>query len=322
MIVTIGIVTYNSAADLPSCLAALRAQTYTPIHLRIVDNASSDGTRVWLAAHAPDIELIANTENVGFGRAHNQLIRDVPPDGAYLCLNPDVELAPDYLARLVAALNDGNLDSGVGSAVGKLLSKTDDGTRTNLIYSAGHAITRTGYTFNIGHGMADAPAFNQARAVFGASGAAALYSGRMVAQTGGFDPDIFLYAEDTDLDWRARRRGWACFYVPAAVAYHRGSSSNTPYNHFVIGNRYLSAIKNADPLTLWTGVLPMLLAHLAARLLLTPRFGLKLIAHIVPRLRLYGRKRRAEGTARRVTLREQWTWHNWSARQPGAKRWR
>jgi GT2 family glycosyltransferase len=326
MIVHVGIVTYNSAADLPACIAALRGQTYPDLAIQIVDNASSDETRAWLAANAPDLPLIANAENVGFGRAHNQIMRAVGAADAYLCLNPDAELAPDYIEKLVAVLSDDE-EHPIGSAVGKLLM--DGGMR---IYSAGHAITRTGYTFNIGYGMDDAPIFNARRMVFGASGAAALYRGKMLAdlrsESGAiFDPDIFLYAEDTDLDWRAQRRGWACAYVPSALAYHRGTARGTfgresAHNHLILGNRYLSAIKNADRFTLWTGVLPTLIVHLGARLILTPRFGLKLLRCIVPRLPRWWRKRRIEGRARRVSTRTLHAWHRWAREQPGAPRGR
>ena len=47
-LVSVGIVTWNSAADLEVCLAAVRAQTWPRLELLIADNASQDGTRFLL----------------------------------------------------------------------------------------------------------------------------------------------------------------------------------------------------------------------------------------------------------------------------------
>jgi GT2 family glycosyltransferase len=317
--VTVGIVTYNSLHDLPACLAALHAQTYPAITITVVDNASSDETVAWVKAHYPDVWVIENAENVGFGRAHNQAMAGVAD--YYLALNPDAELEPDYIARLVEALE--RSDPAFGFAVGKLRLKNPNGERT--LYSAGHALTRSGYAFNIGYGLNETPDLTIEREVFGAPGAAALYSGRLIGAIGQgaglFDPDIFLYGEDTDVDWRARRAGWRCLYVPTAEAYHRGSSPRPELNVLIIGNRYLSAVKNSYPLDLWTLVIPLLILHCAARLVVTPRFGVRLIRHVIREWPRFWRKRGRAALPRSEMLK----WYRWSKMQPsvkGASVWR
>jgi GT2 family glycosyltransferase len=138
---------------------------------------------------------------------------------------------------------------------------------------------------------------------------------------GFFDPDIFLYGEDTDVDWRARRAGWRCLYVPTAEAYHRGSRPRPELNVLIIGNRYLSAVKNSYPLDLWTLVIPMLILHCAARLVVTPRFGARLIRHVIREWPRFWRKRARAAVPRSEMLR----WYRWSKAQPsvkGASVWR
>jgi hypothetical protein len=103
-------------------------------------------------------------------------------------------------------------------------------------------------------------------------------------------------------------------YVARAAALHRGSQpgANSPMNVHIIGNRYLSAIKNADLLSLIFYNLPFMAAHCAARTLKTPRFGLQLTAHILRGAPKMLRKRRRP-TIPPTVMRG---WFAWSARQP------
>lgn len=310
--VHVGIVTYNSADDLPDCMARLRAQTYTPYRIVIVDNASTDHTVRWLQDHAPDVPLIQNTDNVGFGRAHNQIVRYCAPgpDEFYLALNPDVRLEPDYIAELVDAITAHS----AGWATGKLrLSTTGQGA--TRIYSAGHAVLRGGYVFNIGYGLPDNGRYDVPREIFGAPGAAPLYSAQLIADLAPdgalFDEALFMYGEDTDLDWRARRTNWRCWYAPQAVAYHRGSEARGTLRVEAMTNRYLSAIKNAYLIDLLTWNLPLMAVHCAARLLLTPTLGTGMIRRLIRLGPVMWRKRRPPSVSRETMLR----WHRWSAAQ-------
>jgi GT2 family glycosyltransferase len=308
--VHVGIVTYNSLTDLPRCLNSLKAQTYPDIHLVILDNTSADGTVAWLQAHAPLVSLLINDQNVGFARAHNQIIAHCgpEPDEYYLPLNPDVELDPNYIASLVTLLQQ----TGGGWAIGKLRLLDSDG----LLYSVGHGLRRGGYTFNIGYRLPDEGQFDTVREVFGAPGAAPLFSGKLIAdiapQGEVFDADMFMYGEDTDLDWRARRLGWKCWYSPAAAAYHRGSHAQDIRRSEALANRYLSVIKNAYLVDFFAYNLPLMAAHCAVRLLLTPRQGILIVKRLLRVGPVMWHKRRKPTLAHKDMV----VWFRWSARQP------
>lgn len=318
----IGLVTYNSAADLPACLHALAAQSI-PLRLLAWDNASSDESAAWLENQSPiPVELIRSPHNVGYGRAHNALIQRAAlrPGDAWLVLNPDVILAPDYCARLWQGLREG----GAGWGTGLLLRRTDPAT----LYSAGHAMLRDGYAFHIGAGLPDEPRWAQTRAVFGAPGCAALYTAeflRDVAPDGEvFDARFFLYGEDVDLDWRGQRRGWRCLCVGAARAQHRGSVPTPDLQAQALAHRHLSALKNAHWRDLLTLNLPLLGAHLLLRLLLTPRQGAQM-ARLILRCGPGMRKKRLADRASRAQMLD---WFAWAAQQPTqqprrlSERWR
>ena len=115
-LLALNLVTYNSAATLLTCIAALDRQTFRAFSISVFDNASIDGTLDWLKSR-PDITLSANTTNIGYAAAHNRLI-DQTTSEYVLTLNPDVALDPGYLAAIVAALD---ADPQTGSAAGGLL---------------------------------------------------------------------------------------------------------------------------------------------------------------------------------------------------------
>src|SRR4051812_18156034 len=115
-LVTIGLVTWNSASDVARCLDGIRAQQHQPIELLVGDNASTDGTRALLEARTTEAERRYFPTNRGFSAAHNALIRE-SRGTYYLTLNPDVVLDAGFVRALVAALDAAPR---AGSATGKL----------------------------------------------------------------------------------------------------------------------------------------------------------------------------------------------------------
>ncbi|MDQ7037279.1 MAG: glycosyltransferase family 2 protein [Anaerolineae bacterium] len=299
----IGIVTYNSRDDIEMCLAAVFQQSYPDYQVTIVDNASSDDTVAWLQQRYPDIALMVNTENIGFGRAHNQIMATIG-QAHYLALNPDAILAANYIEKLLDALENHH----AGWLTGKLL--LSDGQH---LYSAGHALLSNGFAFNISYGMPDSPHFNIARKVFGASAAAVLYSADLMADLGQpfFDEALFLYGEDTDVDWRSQHRGWNCWYIPTATATHRGSIANSDFQAQAVTNRYLSIIKNACLVALFVRHMPIMVLHILLRLILTPQQGWAMLRRIIRHLPTQWQKRQAAHyDCTRLN-----TWHTWSKQQ-------
>jgi GT2 family glycosyltransferase len=62
---------WNGKQYLETCLDALLKQTYAPIEIIIVDNASEDGSQAYIREHYPQVTLIELPENRGFTGACN-----------------------------------------------------------------------------------------------------------------------------------------------------------------------------------------------------------------------------------------------------------
>lgn len=181
----------------------------------VVDNGSEDDSVAIVRGRFPGVELIALPENIGFGRALNLAVREVPGDPVVL-LNNDVECEPGFLEALLGGLQDD-----VAAVAGVLVQRDSP----DLIDSAGVMVEAdTLMAFDYLHGedvacLADAPA------PLGPTGGAALFRHDAFTELGGFDERIFVYYEDVDLALRMRAAGHRCALAPGARALHAFSAT-------------------------------------------------------------------------------------------------
>ncbi len=207
-------------------------------------------------------------------------------------------------------------ETGAGWAGGKLFLKDDNNQPMGLLYSAGQGIRRDGYVVNIGENMPDAPLFNQRREVFAVSGAALMIRQeaiQAIAPEGAlFDEQMFLYSEDMDAGWRARLQGWQCWYVPTAVAYHRGGRLDAKRRGQALGNTYLSVLKNAFLVDLITYNLPLIVLNLVVRMIISPSVGTALARQLWRESGKALKKRRPAAISRSEMMK----WFHWTTEQP------
>ncbi|HEY0156719.1 MAG TPA: glycosyltransferase family 2 protein [Thermoanaerobaculia bacterium] len=243
-LVSVVLVTWNSARYLRRCLEGIGRQTHPNVELIAVDNASADDSVALVAPAAQ--RVILNDTNRGFSAAVNQAIA-VARGEFLLVVNPDCFLLPEYAERLVEALSSA---PDLGSATGLLIrARGFDIEPTEEIDSAGIRMTRNGRHLDINVRPASRTE------VFGVSGAAAMFRLaflRDVALDGeALDEDFFAYREDADLAWRGRLYGWRAVCEPAAVAYHvrrvtpEARRELPPeVNMHSVKNRFLLRLKN------------------------------------------------------------------------------
>ena len=263
-LISVLLVTYNSAEYLQRCLESLVQQDYPVFEIIIVDNASTDRTKNILSQFFPpaqiNVETKFNAANTGFAAAQNQAIRQAHGEWL-LCLNPDVFLRPDFISQLVSAAGQsaGAKSEKIGAACGKLLrwAPGEQPEFTSIVDCAGMYFTRNLRHLDRGAEQIDQGQYDRAEYVFGASGAAALYSRAMVEDVSVagefFDEDFFAYREDADLAWRAQILGWQCLYTPDAVGWHvrrvtpeRRERLPHLINWHSVKNRFLMRIKNCS----------------------------------------------------------------------------
>ncbi len=217
-IASVIIPTWNGAHHLTVCLDSLGRQDCGPFETIVVDNGSTDGTRDLMAAY-PAVVTIWLPANIGFAGAVNAGIDRARADVIVL-LNNDTEVEPGWLAALVRGLE-------AAPGAGMATSKVRLFDRRETLHTTGDTVDRAGQAANRGVWEVDRGQFDgdDARWVFGASGAAAAYRRAMLDDVGVFEARFGSYYEDVDLAWRARLRGWRCVFVPDAVVYHKLSAT-------------------------------------------------------------------------------------------------
>jgi N-acetylglucosaminyl-diphospho-decaprenol L-rhamnosyltransferase len=251
------VLTWNGAHLLPDCLRALLPQGARVV---VVDNASSDGTAELLKRDFPEVEHLRLGENLGYGRANNEGIRRALAAGAEFValINNDVEVGPEWLARLLAAAR---ANPQAGLFTGTLLFRDQE-----VVNSTGLVIDVLGRArdrdFRVPLGQlarGDGP-------VAGVSGGAALLRASMLRETGLFDEAYFAYYEDVDLSLRAAGKGWKSWYVRDAFARHRFGASfgaGSARQRYLLGRGHLRTLALHQPLLRAAALVPLTVAYRA-----------------------------------------------------------
>jgi len=255
-LVSINVLATNEKDCLRRCLTCIQRQTYSPIEVIVIDNASADGTDEMLRNSFPEFAVITNPDNLGYCKSHNIAIRRCHGDYV-MPLNADVFMEPGFVEAKVCAIESA---ANIGMVEGKLLriSSHDAGIPgEKIIDGVGAVLTRARRNFERGQRERDEGQYAEPEFVFGASGAAPLYRREMLndVEVEGefFDEDFFIYRDEVDLAWRAQWLGWKCLFTPDAVAYHvRAYAPDKRHKvpkflrQIQLRNRYLMIIKNSS----------------------------------------------------------------------------
>lgn len=246
----VGIVTYNSAGDLPGALAAVAALEERPLELVIVDCGSGDASvELARAFAAPGItcRVLPLGENRGFSGGMNAAVAATSAPFV-LALNPDARPRPDFLGVLLARAE---ATPGKVGALTPRLTRPAGADGERRLDACGMALRRTWRHLDRGSGEIDRGQHLEAELVFGGTGAATLYRREALEDVAFADGQVFdelfhSYREDAELAFRLQERGWACVYEPAAGCEHRravvpaGRAQVSPFvNYHSLKNRYL-----------------------------------------------------------------------------------
>lgn len=217
--VSVGIVTYNNEDKIGLLLEDLRRYCGTA-KVYVVDNRSSDGTARLIRDRFPEVTLLEQEENRGFGAGHNRVLPLLQSD-YHVIVNPDIRLSSDAIGALAAVLDE---RKDVSMITPKILNT--DGTeqylpkRTPRVrymlagrlekFSKRMAKLRDEYT------MKNEETGKPMEIEF-STGCFSMIRTSVFRELGGFDERFFMYLEDADLTRRARKYGKALFWPQISV---------------------------------------------------------------------------------------------------------
>lgn len=243
--VSVIVVNYNTAHLLKRMFTTLyEGARSLRLEITVVDNASSDELVGLLQRDYPNVRLIKNATNVGFGRANNQALPHL--HGRYvLLLNTDAFVAPDTLTKTIAYL-DAHPSCGI---LGVKLVSEDGSLQPSCRYFPSPwniFLQRTGLSqFFPRHRLVDDMAWDHAsiRSCDWVPGCYYLIRGEVVRQHGLFDPRFFLYYEEVDHCRRTKAAGWDVIYYPFTEVVHIGGESAKTTNNITKSGRQISALQ-------------------------------------------------------------------------------
>lgn len=229
---SIVIVNWKTPELLAGCLDSIRRDRGAAnFELWVVDNASGDHSVAMLEKNYPEVRVVANCENVGFGRACNQVI---PLANApyVLLLNPDTVITDNAISKLCDFLDnnpdcatagprvlnpDGSLQLACRRSFPTPAAAFYRLTYLSKLFPKQSSIARYNLTNHDPLSQLDVDAL---------SGSCMLVRKSVIDAVGLLDEAIFMFGEDIDWCWRFKQHGWRVSYVPSAVVYHyHGASS-------------------------------------------------------------------------------------------------
>jgi GT2 family glycosyltransferase len=234
--VAVVIVSWNVRDHLSNCLQSLCSEFHLS-RLRgqiwVVDNASTDGTVALVEDLFPQVRIIANQTNAGFGAANNQgmCAASVYSPRYYFFLNPDTVVRPNALGKLVKCLDD---RPNAGMAGARLIYSDGrfqhsafafPGLKQLIfdLYPMPHRLyeSRLNGRYPRRFYRPNRPPFPVDHPL----GATILVRANVAESTHGFDESFHMYCEEIDWSWRVRQAGWEIYAVPAAEIIHYGGES-------------------------------------------------------------------------------------------------
>ena len=183
----------------------------------VVDNHSTDDTGRFLNQLSGDIQIIRNSENLGFAKGCNQGARAAR--GRFLIfLNNDTIPLENWLAALVAEVVS---HPDVGVVGSKLLYEDDTIQHAGVVFSRAGCMPYHVYrNFHRDH-----PAVNRRRIFQSVTAACMLIRREIFEAAGGFDEEFQNGFEDVDLCLKVKEKGWKIVYQPLSVLYHLESQT-------------------------------------------------------------------------------------------------
>jgi O-antigen biosynthesis protein len=197
----------------------------------IVDNASSDGSVELITSLFPEIKLIANKENLGFGKANNLGIKEAKGD-YLLFLNPDTIVREDTFIKMLEffrnvpdaglagcrILNpDGTLQLACRRSFPGPWTSFCKVTGLSTLFPHSRIFARYNLTY------LDE---NKTYEVDAVSGSFMMMKREVYEKIGGFDEQFFMYGEDLDLCYRVQKAGYKVYYVHTTeIIHYKGEST-------------------------------------------------------------------------------------------------
>lgn len=227
-ILSIIYVHYNTPELLEKSIDSVKKYTTVNFEIIVIDNNSKK--QISKNIHKQkNIKIVNNSKNIGFGKAVNQAA-SIARGKYLLLLNPDTIVKKSSISKLVLSLSKSN---NIGAVSPRLVNEKEETlhsisnfpTATSALVSF-TLLNKIPLLNKIGNRYwLKNFDYNSSQSVESLPGACILIKKTAFKKIQGFDENIFMYFEETDLSKRLRNTGYTLRYVHDAEVFHSGSKS-------------------------------------------------------------------------------------------------
>lgn len=228
--VSIIIVNYNTYDLVLQCIESVVKNTSKIFYeIIVVDNNSPNREIEQLNKIHPQVKLILNNKNSGFGIANN-IGSKIAKGGVLFLLNSDTIVIDNSIYELYKfIIKNPNVGACGGNLYDENLKPAASFTRfmpslfldvDSLFFNT---ISRIIYKGDIFYSKSKLPF----KILGNISGADLMISKIIFDELGGFDEEYFMYYEETDLLFRLRKKGYQTYIVPSSKIIHLEGASET-----------------------------------------------------------------------------------------------
>ncbi len=238
MKVAVVVLNFKVKAAVLKCINSIGKSTFSDKEIILVDNASGDGIG---SDVGNDIQIIENEENLGYSGGNNVGVKRALDSGAnfILVLNPDTTIDKNCIKNLINGMEKNK--AGIGGP--KIFFSNSE----KIWYAGGIIDLENVIGKHRGVDEKDQGKYDKESETDFVSGAAIMVKREVFEKIGFFDEKYFLYYEDSDFCYRAKKAGFKIFYIPEAVVYHDNAKTTglgSPLqDYYITRNRMIFANK-------------------------------------------------------------------------------
>jgi hypothetical protein len=233
-LISIIIINYNGFHLLKDCIDSILKNKYSNYEIIIADNGSTDNSvskiKTTFKKNLSKIKILDLKKNLGPSLARNLAFKK--STGKIIAfLDNDTKVDPNWITKSIPAFKNPK----IGITQSKLLLMDSP----KQIDCVGEKLGSLGFLKAIGkYGQIDTNQYKNNTKILAAKSAGMFIRRQAFIDAGMFDPDYFIFMEETDLGWRVWLSGYQNILISSSIVYHKFSSTQTivspDFNNYLV----------------------------------------------------------------------------------------